>query len=88
VLHYAARRHPILLPDEADVCIHRREPPYSDDKSINLFGSTSAGFGGNGCVVPGPGTILKIKIPGRNIASHNLLCRVWIDDASRQLKAV
>jgi hypothetical protein len=74
--------------DEADVCIRRRELPYTDDKGINLFGSTSVGFGGNRCVVPGPGTILRIKIPGQDIASRNLLCRVWIDDVSRQLKAV
>ena len=38
--------------------------------------------------VPGPGTILQIEIPGQNIANHNLLCRVCIDDAFRQLKAV
>jgi hypothetical protein len=30
--------------DEADVYIRRREPPYTDDKGINLFGSTSAGL--------------------------------------------
>jgi hypothetical protein len=59
-----------------------REPPYTDDKDINLFGPTSAGFGGNRCVIPALEEILQIKIQAQNIDSQDVRCRVWIDETS------
>ncbi len=64
-----------------------REPPNPDDQDIGLTGPVAACFGGNVCRVPGSGTNLHIQIRPHDADSRDIHCRVWIDTATRKLKA-
>ncbi|WP_318833485.1 hypothetical protein [Burkholderia cepacia] len=64
-----------------------REPPHADDKDIRLSGPTGSGFGGNMCWVPGTAARLHVRVHPQDAGSKDIYCRVWIDTATRQLRA-
>ncbi|MDP9582251.1 UNVERIFIED_ORG: hypothetical protein J2791_001533 [Burkholderia contaminans] len=64
-----------------------REPPHTDDKDIRLSGPTGSGFGGNMCWVSGTAARLHVRINPQDGDSKDVYCRVWIDTATRRLRA-
>ncbi|WP_175787139.1 hypothetical protein [Burkholderia anthina] len=64
-----------------------REPPHTDDKDIRLSGPTGSGFGGNMCWVSGAAARLHVRIHPQDGDSKDVYCRVWIDTATRRLRA-
>jgi hypothetical protein len=63
-----------------------RESNGGDDRDIGISGPMSPTFGGNICRVSAP-AILNVKVHAPDVDSKDVACRVWIDAATRRLKA-